>query len=313
MPGATGSGASGHGSWQPAGPAILFAPADRPERFAKAAERADMVILDLEDGCRAENRPAARDAIRDCDLDPATTIVRINPPETDDYAADLEMLRDTEFRQVMLPKASSAAQAEELVAALGGAAQAPEQAPAQAPVQVIALVETPLGVLRAEELAASDAVAALFWGAEDLVAGMSGTSSRFTAPEAELAPGRIHAGAYRTVAAHARSTVHLAASAYGKASLDSVYVDIADANGLAAEATDAAALGFAATVCIHPGQVATIRAAYRPSEKEIDWATRLLAEAAKNSGAFSFDGRMVDAPLFRQAEAIARRAGVGKQ
>lgn len=287
--------------WQPTGPAILFAPADRPERFAKASERADMVILDLEDGCRAENRPAARDAIRSCNLSPDSAIVRINPPETEDYAADLEMLRATAFRQVMLPKASSAKQVADLVADLGQG------------TQVIALIETPLGVLRAEEIAAADGTAALFWGAEDLVAGMSGTSSRFTDPEAKLAPGRIHSGAYRTVAAHARSTVHLAAAAYSKASLDSVYVDIADTDGLSAEAIDAAALGFAATVCIHPGQVPTIRAAYRPSDEEIDWATRLLSEAAKNSGAFSFDGRMVDAPLFRQAEAIARRAGVGKQ
>ena len=84
---------STHKSWQPLGPAILFAPADRPERFAKAADRADMVILDLEDGCRAENREAAREAIASCDLDPARTIVRVNPAEVEDYAADIDMLR----------------------------------------------------------------------------------------------------------------------------------------------------------------------------------------------------------------------------
>lgn len=285
-------------TWQPAGPAILFAPADRPERFGKAADRADMVILDLEDGCRAENRVAAREAIASCNLDPARTIVRVNPPEVEDYAADIEMLQGTDFRQVMLPKASSAQQVKDLVAALGS------------DTEVIALIETPLGVLRAEELAATDGVVALFWGAEDLVAGLAGTASRFSEAEAKLAPGRIHAGAYRSVAVHTRSHVHLSAAAHGKASLDSIYVNIADTDGLAAEATDAAALGFAATVCIHPGQVATIRQAYRPSEKDIDWAQRLLAEAQKNSGAFSFEGRMVDAPLFRQAEAIARRASV---
>lgn len=289
---------STHNSWQPLGPAILFAPADRPERFAKAADRADMVILDLEDGCRAENREAAREAIASCDLDPARTIVRVNPAEVEDYAADIDMLRGTAFRQVMLPKASSAQQVDELVAALGEK------------TQVIALIETPLGVMRAEELAQADGVVALFWGAEDLVAGLAGTSSRFSEAEAALAPGRIHAGSYRSVAVHTRSHVHLAAAAHGKASLDSIYVNISDANGLAAEAADAAALGFVATVCIHPGQVPTIRQAYRPSDEEIDWARRLLAEAEKNTGAFSFDGQMVDAPLFRQAEAIARRAAV---
>ena len=69
---------STHNSWQPLGPAILFAPADRPERFGKAADRADMVILDLEDGCRAENRDAAREAIASCDLDPARTLSLIH-------------------------------------------------------------------------------------------------------------------------------------------------------------------------------------------------------------------------------------------
>ncbi|HHT32194.1 MAG TPA: HpcH/HpaI aldolase/citrate lyase family protein, partial [Corynebacterium sp.] len=100
----------------------------------------------------------------------------------------------------------------------------------------------------------------------------------------------------------------LAAAAFGRAALDSVHVDIADDDGLRAEALDAAALGYAATVCIHPGQVATIREAYRPTDEEADWARRLLAAARDDGGAFSFEGRMVDAPLFRQAEAIARRA-----
>lgn len=278
-------------SWIPAGPAILFAPADRPERFAKAAERADMVILDLEDGARPENRDAARQAIIDVgesgELDPQRTIVRINPPETPDYELDLQSVKKSTFTQVMLPKAEAAAD----VAALG-----------ELGLQVIALIETPRGVLSAAEIAAADATVALFWGAEDLTAGLGGTASRF-------AEGEANAGTYRDVPRFARAQVQLAAAAYGKAALDSVHVDIADDTGLRAEALDAAALGYAATCCIHPKQVGTIREAYQPTEAQIDWATRLLAEAEKNAGAFSFEGQMVDAPLFRQAEVIARRAG----
>ena len=278
-------------AWIPAGPAILFAPADRPERFAKAAERADMVILDLEDGARPENRVAAREAIiaagESGELDPATTIVRINPAGTADYELDLAAVKKSAFNQVMLPKAESGADADAL-GALG--------------LQVIALVETPLGVLKAVDIAAADATVALFWGAEDLTAGLGGTASRFTDREA-------NAGSYRDVPRFARAQVQLAAAAYGKAALDSVHVDIADDNGLRAEALDAAALGYAATCCIHPKQVSTIREAYQPTEAQLDWATRLLAEAEKNAGAFSFEGQMVDAPLFRQAEVIARRGG----
>ena len=263
-------------------------PADRPDRFAKAAERADMVILDLEDGCRPENRAEARRAIIESekagDLDPERVIVRINPVDSPEHPADLEMLADLRYDLVMLPKAESAASVESL-----------------AGHRVIALIETPLGVLRADDVASADNVVAMFWGAEDLTAGLGGTASRF-------GDGEKNPGTYRDVARHARARTQLAAAAFGRAALDSVHVDISDVEGLRDEAIDAAALGYAATVCIHPSQVAVIRDAYRPTDEEADWARRLLAAADDDGGAFSFEGRMVDAPLFRQAEAIARRA-----
>ena len=275
-------------TWIPAGPAILFVPADRPDRFAKAAERADMVILDLEDGCRPENRAEARRAIIESekagDLDPERVIVRINPVDSPEHPADLEMLADLRYDLVMLPKAESAASVESL-----------------AGHRVNALIETPLGVLRADDVASADNVVAMFWGTEDLTAGLGGTASRF-------GDGEKNPGTYRDVARHARARTQLAAAAFGRAALDSVHVDISDVEGLRDEAIDAAALGYAATVCIHPSQVAVIRDAYRPTDEEADWARRLLAAADDDGGAFSFEGRMVDAPLFRQAEAIARRA-----
>ncbi|QGU02554.1 Citrate lyase subunit beta-like protein [Corynebacterium kalinowskii] len=268
--------------WTPLGPAILFTPADRADRFDKAAERADMVILDLEDGCQPANREQARRAIEACELDPAKVIVRINPPHSTDGALDLASVARTPFRQVMVPKAEGTADIAAVTAVLNDA-------------QVIALIETPRGVLRADDVAEAPAVVAMFWGAEDLVAGLSGTASR-------------HAdGTYRDVAKHARARVQLAAAAFDKAALDSVYIDIPNKDGLRAEVEDAAALGYAATVCIHPSQVEVIREAYQPTPEKVEWATRLLKEAEKNQGAFSFDGRMVDEPLFRQAQAIINR------
>lgn len=272
-------------AWIPTGPALLFAPADRPDRFTKAAERADMVILDLEDGCRPENRPEARRAVVECALDPARVIIRVNPASQPDIDADLAAVADSSFRQIMLSKAEGAADVARAMAALPDAT-------------VIALVETPLGVLRAEEIAAADGVGALFWGAEDLVSGLGGTSSRHSN------------GTYRTVARHARSQVQLAAAAHGRAALDSVYINIPDLDGLRAEAEDAAALGYAGTCCIHPAQVPVIREAYRPSPEELDFARRLLDAAEQDRGAFSFEGRMVDEPLFRQAQAILSRATI---
>lgn len=87
-----------------AGPGWLFCPADRPERFEKAAAAADVVILDLEDGVAAKDRPAARQALVDSPLDPSRTVVRVNPSDTEDHQRDLEALASTAYTTVMLAK-----------------------------------------------------------------------------------------------------------------------------------------------------------------------------------------------------------------
>lgn len=267
-------------SLRDAGPGWLFCPADRPERFTKAAAAADVVILDLEDGVAAPEKDAARQALRDSPLDPARTVVRINAAGTDDQARDLEALADTAYTTVMLPKTESAAQ----VTAL-------------APRDVIALVETARGALFAAEIAAAERTVGMMWGAEDLIATLGGSSSR----RAD--------GTYRDVARHVRSTILLAASAFGRLALDAVHLDIRDIEGLQTEAVDAVAVGFDVTVCIHPSQVDVVRKAYRPSDETLDWARRVLSAAKTERGVFAFEGQMVDSPVLRHAEAMLRRAG----
>lgn len=261
------------------GPALLFCPADRPERYAKALDRADAVILDLEDAVAPAARAAARRALIEHPLDPARTIVRINPADTPDFALDLAALERTDYCDVMLAKTVGIYQVEQLAA-----------------FRVTALCETAAGVGSALEIAAARNVVALMWGAEDLVASLGGTSSRF--PD----------GRYRDVARQARALVLLAAGAHDKAAIDTVHLDIADTAGLTDEAADAVASGFAATACIHPSQVAVIRAAYQPTAAEVDYALGLLEAAASARGVFQHEGRMIDGPVLRHAEAVLRRA-----
>lgn len=282
---------TGAPAWTPPGPAMLFCPADRPERYDKAAARADVVILDLEDAVAPADRPAARDALRASRLDPERTIVRVNPAGSDDLAADLEALEGTDYRCLMLAMTESAAQVADLHSVSGAA--------------VLALVETPLGVVRAAEIAAAPGCAGMMWGAEDLLAGMGGSTSRFA--QVESGGPRV-AGEYRDVPRFARAQVALAAAAFGRWAVDSVHLDIADEAGQRAEALDAVALGFEATACIHPSQVAVVRAAYAPDDDEVAWARKVLDAAEHNQGVFQLDGRMVDGPVFRQAEATLRRA-----
>jgi citrate lyase subunit beta/citryl-CoA lyase len=260
-------------------PALLFCPADRPDRYDKAAERSPAVILDLEDAVAPADKAAAREALVAHPLDPAKTIVRVNAAGSADFAADLAALERTDYRTVMLAKAVSANQ----LRALDG-------------YGVVALCETAAGVLAAPALAAHESVVALMWGAEDLVASLGGSASR------------DRDGRYRDVARFARSSVLLAAGANGKAAIDAVHVAIDDLEGLAAEAQDAAASGFAGSACIHPGQVAAILDAYRPSAEELAWAQGVIAAASREHGVFRHEGMMVDEPVLRHAAGILRRA-----
>lgn len=266
-------------SWVPPGPAWLFCPADRPERYEKAAARADVVILDLEDAVGAADKADARESVIAAQLDPTRTIVRINAHGTDDQAADLAALQQTGYTTVMLPKCESV-----------------EQVSALAPMNVVALIESPLGAMTVFDALAADNALGAMWGAEDLVAGMGGNSSRATD------------GQYRAVAQHVRSQTLLAAKARGLFALDSVYLDIPDLDGVRAEADDAVAVGFDGKVAIHPSHVPVIRAAYAPTEVEIEWATAVLDATATNRGVFAFRGQMVDAPVIAHAKRITARA-----
>lgn len=270
------------------GPALLFCPADRPERFQKAAERSDAVIIDLEDAVAAPDKKRARGAIlaqlgssgEGPELDPSRTIIRINPAGTADFEKDLHCLAHTPYRTVMLAKTESAEQ----LRALDG-------------FHVIALCETAAGIVNAPAIAAAPNVVALMWGAEDLLASLGGTSSR------------KDDGGYRAVALHARSSVLLAAGAFGKEAVDAVYVNIPDLEGLADEARDAVASGFSSKACIHPSQVAAVRAAYAPSVDEVAAARELLEAArAAGTGVFQFNGKMIDGPILKHAEATLRKA-----
>lgn len=261
------------------GPALLFCPADRPERFRKAQDRADAIILDLEDAVLPEAKAVARRNVIDADIDAERVIVRVNAPGTEAFTADLDALAETDFRTVMVAKTESA----ECLDAFDER------------YSLIALCETARGIYAADRIAAHPLVTAMMWGAEDLVASLGGTSSR----NAE--------GGYRDIARYARARVLLESGAHGKAAIDAVHIDIDDAEGLQREAMDAAASGFHATACIHPNQVSAIRAAYRPDDGAVTWARAVLAAAATERGVFRFEGRMIDEPVLRHARSVVTR------
>lgn len=268
-------------AWTSPGPAWLFCPADRPERFSKALEIADLALFDLEDGVAPDRREEARHHLTSLSGETRPFVVRVNPVGATDFELDLAAVRVCGAGAVMLAKCESPAQLEAL-----------------APHDVIALVETPAGLSHVEEIAGAGNCVAVMWGGEDLAAGLGGSASR------------RGDGTLSDISRYARARALLAAKVAKIAAVDTVYVDLANESGLALEASEAAQMGFDATPCLHPRQVAVVRESYRPSERELALARRILEAWEGSGGVVKVDGIMVDGPIVAHARAAVRRAAL---
>lgn len=273
---------------------LLFVPADRPERFDKAlATGADAIILDLEDSVSLERKPAGRAAVAAFLAQPRSTtttvFLRINPLDSAHIAEDLALAASHRPDALVLPKAEGAASIVDLCGRL----------PDAPPILPIA-TETPAALF---QLGSYGQVAArlngLTWGAEDLPAAVGATTSRDE--EGRLLPP------YEL----ARSLTLFAAHAAGVAAIETVYPNIADTAGLAAYVARAARDGFTGMMAIHPSQVAIINAGFTPSDEAVAHARAVIAAFAENpgKGALMLEGKMIDAPHLKQAQALLARLG----
>lgn len=264
------------------GPALLFCPANRPDRYEKALASADTALIDLEDAVSPAEKVTARETVREalCD-DPNRFIVRVNGSDTEWYADDVAMLREAGASRVLLPKVGSAADVTVLT-----------------DLAVVALCETVHGIVEARAIAAAENCIGLFFGAEDLVADLGGRASRDSS------------GRYYPAIEYAKAEMLLAAAAARKQVIHPVYLKIDDKAGLRAECEEACDLGFTAKGCIHPSQVAVVKAAFAPTAEQVEWSKGLIAAAEEHgSGVFQYQGQMVDDPLYAQARNILMRTG----
>jgi citrate lyase subunit beta/citryl-CoA lyase len=225
-------------------------------------------------------------------------IVRVNPRDTPWYLGDLAAVVPGRPAAVMLPKCTGAAD----LAALDHHLEALETAAGLAvgSVGVIPIVtETAAAVLALGSCpAAAGRVRALCFGAEDLSADLG------------IDPRRPD-GTYPAPVVLARAAVLVAAAASGVRAVDTPFPDPRDPAGLAREAAEAAADGFAGKLCIHPDQIGPVNDAFTPSPARVDWARRVRAAFAANpaSGVFAMDGKMIDRPHLKLAERILASAG----
>jgi (3S)-malyl-CoA thioesterase len=241
----------------------LYMPASNPRALAKAPGLAcDLLILDLEDSVRDDAKDAAREAavaaIGGGLGKPAA--IRLNGPGTAWHAQDVAAAAASAADLVVLPKVESADVAADIAARTGK--------------PLLAMIETPAGILNAVAIAAAPGVAGLIAGTNDLAADL-----------------RLPFGS-RSGLTLALQTIVLAARAAGGIALDGVWNALGDSNGLAAECEEGRLFGFDGKTLIHPNQIETTNAAFGPSAAELEDA-RALVEAA-TGGAERFRGRMIE-------------------
>lgn len=281
---------------------MLFVPGDRPDRFTKAVESgADAVIFDLEDSVVPARRAGARKEIAQYISSAGRAValwVRVNPVQSDESLADLAAVMDARPDGIMLPKARSGADVHETshwMEALEARAGLPRGSVGLIPL----ITESAAAVLNAASFTAPPPrVRGLTWGAEDLAADLGAISNR------------AHDGAFDPAYVQARTACLLAAAAAGIAAIDTVDTEIRDATALERRVRDSRRQGFTGKMAIHPAQVVAIHAGFRPTEAEVEWASRVMEafRGAPEAGVLSLDGRMLDKPHIRQAERILAEA-----
>ncbi len=277
----------------------LFVPGARPELFGKALTgAADALSFDLEDSVVPERKAQARAGVRDFLRSGAlngcakTVIVRVNALDTPYFADDVRAVAQPGVHMLNLPKPRGV---DDVRVAAQAIAEAEAANGVTEQVGLLINIETPAALRTAAELATADPrVVGLQLGLGDLFESLG------------IARRDEHA------VRQAMFTLRMAAGEAGVFAYDSAFADINDEAGFTAEAQQARRLGFRGKSCIHPRQVALANAAFRPSDDEILHARRVVetarAATANNVGAWVVDGKMIDAPFVRRAEAIVALA-----
>ncbi|UXA04783.1 CoA ester lyase [Mycobacterium sp. SMC-2] len=268
----------------------LYLPGNKPRALEKAKSLpADVLIFDLEDAvgpdAKADSRATVCDAISSDSYGPREVVVRINGLGTEWHDEDLAAVAASPAHGVLVPKVESGEQVRALAARLDGL-------DASESLQLWVMMETPRSFLRAEEIAAaSDRLAALVIGTNDLVNDLHGLHVSGRAP---VVP--------------ALSLAVLGARAAGKVILDGVFNDITDEDGFRAEARQGREMGFDGKTLIHPSQIGPANDLFGPSQQELADARKVVAayEEARAAGTsvITVDGRMIENLHVRNAERI---------
>ncbi|WP_458735544.1 HpcH/HpaI aldolase/citrate lyase family protein [Zobellella taiwanensis] len=270
---------------------LLFVPANRPERYAKAlASGADAIIIDLEDAVPAAEKDAARTTLAGW-LDsqaPASVLVRINGTGSPWFNQDTLLCRSPAIAAIVVPKAEDPLALSELA----NATDRP----------LLPFIESALALSRLDAIAAATGVARLLFGKLDLAVDLT---MDYPPPEGE--PNDESGFLF------ARSQLVQSSRVNGLAApLDAIYTAFQDDRGLTDYVRAGLRLGFGGLLLIHPRQVAPARAALAPTPAQQAWARRILAAEERVNGAVvAVEHNMVDAPVMARARRILQESDAG--
>lgn len=289
----------------------LAVPGSRPELFEKAAAgSADYVFLDLEDAVAPPDKERARDNViagllgLNWQEQGKTVSVRINGIDTHYMYRDLiDVVERAGHRidTILVPKVGVAADVY-LVDALLTQIEHAVRIPRRIGIEV--LIETALGMSNVEAIAAaSPRLEAMHFGVADYAASVRARTTSIGGLTPDYPGDQWHYGISRMV---------VACRAHGLRAIDGPFGDFQDADGYAAAARRAAALGCEGKWAIHPAQIESANAIFTPSDAEVGRARRILeaiVEAeAQGRGAAQLDGKMIDAASARMAQNIVALA-----
>jgi citrate lyase subunit beta/citryl-CoA lyase len=283
---------------------LLFVPGDSEKKLEKGlTSGADLLLIDLEDSVSAERKEAARKIAAEFlaanrDRPSPRLFVRINDLASGLADDDLAAVMPSLPHGILLPKSNSGKDVTRLSAKLN--VHEARAGVEEGSTQIIAIItETAIGTLSAASYpGASTRLIGLSWGAEDLSAAIGARTAR------------DESGRYTDVFRLARAVTILGASAADVASIDTVYINYRDEEGLARECTEAERDGFTAKLAIHPAQIPIINHAFTPSPESIAHARRIIDAFAADpaAGVIGIDGEMVDRPHLRRAERLIARS-----
>ena len=273
----------------------LYLPGNEPKYFINAGlHRPDAIILDLEDSVHVAEKDAARllvrNALRAVDFGAAERMVRINQLPLG--LADLEEIVPQAPDLILVPKVETPEQVCDVATAVKEIAK---RSQLNRPLWLMPIVESALGVENALAIAeASDRIAALTIGLEDYTT--------------DLGVAKTAAGAESL---YARMRVVNAAHAAHVQTIDSVYGDVVDADGLLRWGEASRAMGFEGMGCLHPVQIETIHRAFTPTTSELEKALAIVAAyedaQARGLGVVSLGSKMIDAPVVERALKLVAR------